>query len=328
MKKLAIAGALVVVATTIIFALPAQEHALPWSEPQEEPVRVLFVGDLMLDRNVARSAEERGVASLFASSTLELFADSDFQALNLEGTITDNPSIARQNSTILRFTFDPDLAREVLQMLRIDLISLANNHTLDFGDEGFEQTVQHFAIGGEGIFGHPLNDPTQFALSTEYPIGSGRKLCLVGYHSLFSADYTGVIDEIERLKASCWKKVVFAHWGDEYETVANAQQVEAAHAFIDAGADLVIGAHPHVVQNVEVYKERAIFYSLGNFMFDQNFSWEVQHGLAVRVDFYDDHTAFVLTPMTITDQRSSVATGADRQRVLKATQQVAEFQLP
>ncbi len=311
-------------AATIVLAFPAYEHNIPWQLP-EEPVRVLFVGDLMLDRNVARSAEEEGVAALFATSTLELFKDADLRVANLEGTITNNPSIARRDNSILRFTFDPTIASEVLRLLGLEVVSLANNHALDFGEFGYDDTLAELEKLGIHAFGQPFNDKGR--LSTTVMV-KDKQLCFIGYHSLFASDYSAVVAEIARLRPDCWRLVVVPHWGEEYVAVSNTAQQEAGHAFIDAGADLVIGAHPHVVQNVETYQGKGIFYSLGNFMFDQNFSWGTTHSLAVRADFYEDKIAFTLVPLTIAEQYSSVASGADRERILGATGQVAEFQLP
>ncbi|MSR70747.1 CapA family protein [Candidatus Kaiserbacteria bacterium] len=303
-----------------------EKASAPFAQiPQDEPpVRVLFVGDLMLDRNVARSAEERGALSLFSSSTRALFADADVRVGNLEGTITNNHSIARRDNSILRFTFDPTLSATVLTSLNFQALSLANNHALDFADAGYMSTRS--ALQGLGInpFGHPLNTGGMLSASVE---SQGHDLCFVGYHSLFSPDTAPVVDEIAALRPGCWRLVVFAHWGDEYQGHSNTQQQEAARAFVDAGADLVVGAHPHVVQEVEVYRGKAIFYSLGNYMFDQNFSWEVTHSLAVRADFYADRTHFTLMPLTIQDQYSAVATGTDKVKILEVAG-VADFTLP
>lgn len=306
--------------------IPRQSSvAIPLPIGEERPIRVLFTGDLMLDRNVARSAREVGAEGLFASSTLALFADADLRVGNLEGTITNNPSVAERDNAILRFTFAPALAKEVLQLLNYSAVSLANNHALDFGEFGYDDTIT--ALDGAGVahFGHPYND--QGTLSTVIT-AQGKTFCLVGYHSLFSGDTSGVLAEIARIKPDCYRVAVFAHWGEEYQGVQNNLQTARAHAFIDAGADVVIGAHPHVVQPVEVYQGKAIFYSLGNFMFDQNFSWATTHSLAVRADFYKDKTVFVLTPLSISQQYSSVAAERDAARVIEAAGGVAEFALP
>ncbi len=297
------------------FALIAQE---------EPPVRVLFVGDIMLDRNVARSAAAEGAYALFATSTRELFADADLRVGNLEGTITSKKSIAQADSSILRFTFAPALAAEVLKSLNFDAVSLANNHALDFYDSGYKSTRSNLEEFGVPSFGHPLNATSTLSAKLER---GGKPLCFVGYMELFDDATTTVVSEIETLRPDCWKVTVFAHWGVEYTASSTKRQQAEAHQFIDAGADLVIGAHPHVVQEVEVYQGKAIFYSLGNFMFDQNFSWATTHSLAVRADFYKDKTAFTLVPLTISEQHSAVATSTDIARILKRAG-VADFTLP
>ena len=305
MKRLSLALGIGLAGGIAIFIPVARESSLPFVTPPESPIRVLFVGDMMLDRNVARTAEAEGAEALFATSTRALFADADLRVGNLEGTVTGNPSIARRNNKILRFTFSPALTKAVLQGLNINAVSLANNHALDFGPEGYAQTRAALDKDGVAAFGHPYNNLAYLSTKVEQ---NGKTLCLVGYNALFVASTAPAVDEIGRLRPECWRVVVLAHWGEEYQPLANAAQKTAAHAFVDAGADLVVGAHPHVVQNVEVYKDKAIFYSLGNFMFDQNFSWETTHGLALRADFYEDKTGFVLTPISITEQHASVGT--------------------
>lgn len=303
---------------------PAAKVSAPfWKSAEEPPVRVMFGGDIMLDRNVARSAEAEGSDTLFAGIAKE-FNDSDIRIANLEGTITASSSIALRNSSILRFTFNPVIAGDALQPLNLDAISSANNHGLDFGPSGYTATGEYLRTFGIKRFGHPLNLPG--ALSTKI-VSQGKTFCFVGYHALFVSTTTPVVSEIAALRPDCWKVIVMAHWGEEYTHEANTSQQAEAHAFIDAGADLVVGAHPHVVQGHEVYKGRAIFYSLGNFMFDQNFSWATTHGMLLRADFGDTETHFTVLPITVADQKTAPAEGPDAQKVLDFAG-VAEFSLP
>ncbi len=276
MKKLLSGGGIFVAATTFAYWSPAPVYA-PVQPLQEVPVKVLFVGDLMLDRNVARSLQEEGAWALFATSTRSLFAAADLRVANLEGAVTANPSIARRNNKILRFTFEPAITETVLTLLNLNIISLANNHALDFGADGYTETRSRVEALGVGVFGHPYN--ATGTISNTVTV-QGKRFCFVGYHSLFAPSTATITEEIKIIRPDCWRVVVFAHWGEEYKTTAAVAQRDQGHTFIDAGADLVIGAHPHVVEEVEVYKGKAIFYSLGNFMFDQNFSWETTHGLA------------------------------------------------
>lgn len=278
--------------------------------PQETPLKVLFVGDIMLDRNVAVYAREVGYERLFAG-VRDLFFGDHFIVGNLEGTLTTNESVAQRDHSVLRFTFDPHVA-DLLANLGFSAVSLANNHALDFGEFGYDDTVYYLNKAGVTPFGAPFNDAHLAVQLTAHD----KKLCLIGYHSLFRADYSAVVAKITSVRLLCDYLVVMSHWGEEYQHEPIAQQREAAHAFVDAGADVVIGGHPHVVEPVEVYNNHAIFYSLGNFLFDQGFSQEVKRGLAVEVEFKKDATRFVLTPVT-TYKEASVATGSTAEAVLQ-----------
>lgn len=311
MKKLVIGGGFFIIAAVLSYSVAAPVYA-PLHQ-QEQPVQVLFVGDIMLDRNVARTILSEGPSVLFAG-TSALLADADLRVGNLEGTITGASSLAQKDHSILRFTFNPVQTDAVLNPLHFDALSLANNHSLDFGQDGYAETYRRLEKNGIAAFGHPYNVPGKISTTL---LVKNKTICLVGFHSLYEANTANVTDEIQRLRPNCWRVVVFAHWGEEYQEHSDVAQQAAAHAFIDAGADLVVGAHPHVVQEHEVYKGKAIFYSLGNFMFDQNFSWATTHGLAVRADFYEDKTGFILTPTVIMEQHSSVGTST-----------VAQFSLP
>ena len=273
---------------------------------------VLFVGDIMLDRGVAKHAREIGQDSLF-KHVERLFLGTHAVIGNLEGTFTDNASIAAQDRTILRFTFDKVFAK-VLAKLKFTVVSLANNHTLDFGRDGYIQTMTTLKEAGISFFGSPLNDVN---LSEKVTI-HGDEFCFVGYHDLFTHDETSIQEEILRLDPECEYIVVFAHWGEEYMPVENERQRTLAHTFIDAGADLIIGAHPHVVQPLEIYKNKAIFYSLGNFMFDQNFSYATTRGLTVHVEWGEESTRFTLVPVFIDHEEVKIAEPTDRTKVLES----------
>jgi len=93
--------------------------------------------------------------------------------------------------------------------------------------------------------------------------------------------------------------IVSLHWGEEYKLINSLAQQKLAHQIIEAGADLIIGHHPHVVQNIEKYQGKLIFYSLGNFIFDQYFSPDTQQGLAVGLEIYPDRLFFRLFPLQI-----------------------------
>jgi len=297
-KKIAaqFSGAALLLALGAFMLWPAELRNLtqPFSAPsnEETKVSVLFVGDIMLDRAVAQHARQRGDHVLFAG-VQQLFKSTDLLIGNLEGSMTTNPSISEQDPKILKFTFNPRFA-DLLYSLGFDAVSLANNHALDFGVEGYRATQDFLRAAGVAPFGHPLNNKD---LSTSLGV-KGETVCLIGYHSLFDPESAWVAAEIKKLRPLCTRVIVMAHWGEEYQHEPTAHQKLMAHTFIDLGADLIIGAHPHIVQPVEIYNNRAIFYSLGNFLFDQGFQPEVKRGTAVAVEFASSTTTFILTPVT------------------------------
>lgn len=256
-------------------------------------VVAVFGGDVMLDRNVAAWNKDGG--ALF-EGVREVFSGADIAAVNLEGTITENPSIARQDSRILRFTFDPKFAHEALLPLKLSAASLANNHALDFYESGYKETRERLEGFGVEPFGHPNNISEFLSAKVE---AKGKTFCFVGYNELYDPNTAAVEQKIRGLRGECWKIIVYAHWGEEYAAEPAQGQRREAHAFIDAGADLVVGAHPHVISGYEKYRGKVIFYSLGNFIFDQEFSPEVRRGLIVRAVFYEDKTKFTLIPISI-----------------------------
>jgi poly-gamma-glutamate synthesis protein (capsule biosynthesis protein) len=310
----AVLGASAILAT--LFTLPKQAIfvATPLASAEvksiTQPLKIMFVGDIMLDRSVAAHAYAVGDGALF-KGVEKLFVGSDVLIGNLEGTITTNQSISQADHSILRFTFDPHFAN-LLSQVGFTAVSLANNHALDFGRQGYDSTVNFLDKAGITAFGSPLNDSHILSILTL----KGEEICLLGYHSLFDPTYRVLVEAIQGIRLSCDHIIVMAHWGEEYHHEPVAQQRESAHAFIDAGADVVIGGHPHVVEPLEIYNNHAIFYSLGNFIFDQGFSAEVKRGVAVGIEFTKDTTAYSLTPVT-TFQEASLATSTVREAVLK-----------
>ncbi len=256
-------------------------------------ITILFVGDMMFDRNVARYAEKND-KDYILKGVEELFTNNDAVIGNLEGTITDNESISLKNNEILRFTFNTSFA-DFLKKYNFTAVSLANNHSSDFGRDGYEQTQYNLNNSGILSFGSASNDTN---ISSKI-ILQKKTFCFVGYHDLYTYNETPTVEEIIKVRNECDFVIVFAHWGEEYKSIQNNRQTMLAHKFIDAGADLVIGAHPHVVQPYEIYKDKAIFYSLGNFVFDQDFSYATKHALALKAEFKEEGTNFTLIPTSI-----------------------------
>src|SRR3989338_1740901 len=257
-------------------------------------VSIFSVGDIMLGRNVEGKMNEKGLGYPF-EKIKPYFVGADIVIGNLEGPIRKEHSRTPTGSTT--FNFRTEVAGE-LQRAGFTTLSLANNHTLDYGTKGFEETQRYLKEAGVEFFGHQRNIEDAFILRKEI---NGYKFAFIGLQDVFaSMDSSQAITLVKTVAAEPdTTTIVSIHWGDEYKLTNNKRQQTLAHDFIDAGADLIIGHHPHVVQNIEEYNDKLIFYSLGNFIFDQYFSRETQEGLMLSINFGEQDLTVQLYPVGI-----------------------------
>lgn len=262
---------------------------------QNKTTQLMFFGDWMLDRN-NRTLAERHSAVWLSEKLRRIFWSQDENILNLEGTITNNPSVSVGTNETQKghfiFTFSPEKTKSFLSENRIGMVSLGNNHSLNFGKEGMVETKNNLKNFGVEYFGDPT-DKNSF-ISKEI---NGEKIGFVNFNQFSAISLEKTIENIKNLKKENNFVIVYTHWGQEYQLKQNNAQENLAHLFIDNGADLIVGSHPHVVQPLEIYKNKAILYSLGNFVFDQYFSEDVKNRLAVAVAISKEKTEFVLEPL-------------------------------
>lgn len=255
----------------------------------DRPVNIFACGDMMFDRDVRKYIDKYGFDSIFKKYS-RLFDGSDISLVNLEGPITSASSEATE--TKLKFTFDLAVAKKIKE-LGIDFVSLANNHTFNFGNSGFMETKEALSKAGVAFFGHPDNTDDSFVIKKI----KNKRVAFVGYHQFSYQSLDMAVKIIERVKNEADIIIVMAHWGNEYEVSPSQRQRSEARRIIDAGANIIIGSHPHVIQPIEIYKNRPIFYSLGNCMFDQYFSPLTKQGLSIGLSIYDHKTEVVLMPI-------------------------------
>lgn len=249
------------------------------SSRNTQKATTLFLGDMMLDRYIRQALDAHGWEYLLDWRMKRFMRGTDRTLVNFEGAMTTfSPYPA--HDMMLSFTSDPKWAEKMAEY-GINIAGLANNHSLNFGAEGLLQT--HTFLQQEKIdtFGEPFNTQN---LSTIQNI-RGIKIGFIGYHELFDGNTAPVIAEIQHLRDQVDFIVVYAHWGDEYRSVIHPRPQKKARQFIDMGADMVIGHHPHVVQPMEQYNGKYIFYSLGNFVFDQADYASVRTRLGLGVVF-------------------------------------------
>ncbi|HAO64949.1 TPA: hypothetical protein DCQ44_03145, partial [Candidatus Taylorbacteria bacterium] len=248
---------------------PILERAVSFAEAivpvaVKKPVTILAFGDMMLDRKVREQIVAQGPEYPFALIK-DFLKGNDIVVANAEGPFTDRPSVTMGvKDGPLNFTFDPAML-PILKNLGFTLFSQANNHAMNFGLASYQQSISHIEEEGLGWFG----DPRNIDVAPYFQKVRGEKVAFIGYHEFAHRGLDNVLETIKNAKKEATFIVVYPHWGDEYQLEANDLQRETGHAFIDAGADVVIGAHPHVIEPIEMYKNKVIFYSLGNFIFDQ-----------------------------------------------------------
>lgn len=293
----------------VYFAVSSGRHlsivntaALPMAvaEPTQE-IRMVFVGDIMLSRKVGELiAAKKDTAFPFASTT-ELISSADIAFANLENPVSTRGVLSGSKYS---FRADPQVLARV-KNAGFDVVSIANNHIWDYGKQAFLDTLTHLSESGIAAVGGGMNYDEAHAPGI-FTVGKST-IAFLAYTNLLPASrglasstpavarYNDDIltADIARAKLLADVVVVSFHWGEEYETKHNAEQERAAHLAIDAGANLVIGHHPHVAQEVEEYNGGWIAYSLGNFVFDQNFSKDTKHGLALLVTLKDNKIADV-----------------------------------
>jgi len=291
MKKRIFLGGLILVIFGVllgtIFSKPKEEGGFlsffsppPTPTPPPSPVKIIFGGDLMFDRHIRLQAEKAGGYDFFFTNLAPLFQEADLVVANLEGPITN---FASQSVGTLPgspknfiFTFSPEIVK-TLKQNNLRLLNLGNNHILNFGPEGLAQTKNYLKTAGLNFFGNTGDDEERYFIWQK----DNLKIGLVNYNQFAPHGFAAAQEDILKARSQADLVVLYAHWGEEYQERPGQTIEEQAHQLIEDGADLIIGSHPHVIQPAELYQGKKIYYSLGNFLFDQYFSSETQKGLLV-----------------------------------------------
>lgn len=243
-----------------------------------EQLAICFTGDVLLDRGVRQQIERTGIDYLF-DDVKDIFKQSDAVVVNLECPVTKVVSPINK-----RFIFRGE--SEWLPALRnagVTHAVLANNHSMDQGREGLKDTYLHLSANeivplGYGYTQRQACEPVfisegnvEVALFSSVTLPLENWVYLEDEPGVCQASVESIIasaKELKLQKPDCYI-VVILHWGLEYQELPTPTQRIQGQALIDNGVDAVIGHHPHVIQKEEIYKGRPIFYSLGNFVFDQ-----------------------------------------------------------
>jgi poly-gamma-glutamate synthesis protein (capsule biosynthesis protein) len=299
--------------------LETTTHLFAWYEKGERfgaPTEFNFMvgGDMMFDRNINYTFPYNKIYDAWSNFGERVFWGTDLSIANLEGPIspTEMPPV---KSLTMNFNFPPKTV-DVLYWLKLDAVSLANNHTYNNGQSGFANTKKVLADKGINFVGKQEG----FDEDSVSVFDNGKmKMAVVAIDIL--AISANLVPTIQELKAQGCLVMIMPHWGIEYEPIHSPAQERLAHTWIDAGADLVVGGHPHVVQDAEIYKNRPIFYSLGNLLFDQDWSIPTQKGLIIAGKITDKETTLVLLPTVSKKSKPELASGEEKTRAITSLRQ-------
>lgn len=288
-----------------------------------EEQSILFVGDIMLDRDVRlrmNAAKDPFYPFLLLKNERgEFFRGQDAVVVNLEGPVTASK---RPPEKEIDFAFDPSVVK-VLKDIGVTAVSQANNHALDQGRAGADESLALLRAGGLIAFGDQVRDAATSSLG--FITVKGKKIALLGWNITDNPlDQTEADAAVALARSQAHKVIVFMHWGAEYSAKPNGTQTKLARHLIDIGVDTVIGAHPHWMQTVEVYHDKLILYSLGNFVFDQDWSTETGYGLAAKVVFGETASRVELYPVQIVRNQPKFLEGDARAKRLDALAEISD----
>ncbi len=237
--------------------------------------KLLFTGDVMLGRTIGEQIL-KGIDPF--EYVHELFKQYDYVIVNLECTVSDKGLPAQGKLYTLQA---PISSLQTLKQAGVKIVSLANNHTMDFGATGLTNMLDNLHTEQIPYFGVGHNALEAY---TDLPIEhNGNKLSLLGFNEI-ETNYTAVTDSspgnatldgvislqaIQKAKQKGNLVLVMPHWGTEYNLSFTGRQQQEAYQMLDSGADLIVGAHPHVIEPNETHGGKTVYYSLGNFVFDE-----------------------------------------------------------
>jgi poly-gamma-glutamate synthesis protein (capsule biosynthesis protein) len=300
----------------------------------DQPFTMTMVGDVMMGRYVEEVTEKHGYEYLFRYMK-PYFSNSDYVSGNYEHTaLKEDVSNYKEADTPIRLNSNTS-GVEAVKDAGFSVVSLANNHMMDYEEQGLLDTIDEFKSADMHYVGVGSNS-AEAKNSIDYADVNGVRVATLGFTDVYGKDAVSKNDKagllnsnpdllfemigkaIDAKQGNADLVVVNMHWGQEYSTSTTARQTDLAKAIIDAGADIIIGHHPHVLQSFDVYKDGIIFYSLGNFIFDQGWT-RTKDSAMVQYHLAEDGKATIdVVPLQIEEATPRPATSSiDKSRVYR-----------
>lgn len=269
-----------------------------------------IAGDMMFGRSINYYFQGKKLPEVLGNLDKSIFLDKDLSLVNLEGPISKTAFVPDNTPNNLVFNFPPKTA-EVLNNLGVNAVGLANNHTNNQGNIGVVSTID--LLTEQHIL--PIGSERDFNSSSVGLFQKGNiKVSVIAINCL--EVNTDIVPVIKQQKDQGNLVVVFPHWGIEYERLHSAAQEKLAHRWIDNGAGMIIGSHPHVMQDAESYQGKPIFYSLGNLLFDQTFSSATQRGLVITGEITVDQIRLNLNPIVSKSLKPELLIETEKEQVI------------
>lgn len=285
-----------------------QEETLPpgepvREEPEEKETSLVFAGDVYISRHVEANYDREGIDSVLSQGLQAEMQQADLCMVNEEfpfGTV-GTPMEDKQYT----FQVNPFYV-SLFEDMGVDIVSLANNHVLDYGTDCLRETFVTLERTGIAYAGAGDTREEASALKTydfngeTFGILAASRVIPVPEWNIENRqpgvfttyDETALVESIKKAKESCDYVIVYVHWGVEHTTELTDHQTYLAHAYVDAGADLVLGSHSHCLQGIENYNGSLIFYSLGNYVFNQN----IEKTMLVKLESHKEEKRISLIP--------------------------------
>jgi len=255
---------------------PAAPEATPLQPETARPLKVIAVGDMMLDGTARPVLQENGYDYPFAE-VRRFFDGAHIVIGNLEGPLTTRGTPEQDKTYVFRSP--PDKVGQALRNAGFTVVSLANNHTLDFGAEGLAETIE--ALDAVGIAHVGAGPSLKDARKPVFVEAAGTRIALLAYSLTLPEHFYAEVNkpgtafgheahvraDVAAARNQADVVLVSFHWGQEGKTTLREYQTRLGHVAIDSGAAAVFGHHPHILQGIEQYKDGVILYSLGNFTF-------------------------------------------------------------
>ena len=292
-----------------------------WLEklPPEQTLTLITTGDVIPARSVNYKMTIYNDFTHPFLKTASLLRQADLTLINLEAPLIPNCPITNEGMIFCgnqRFV-------EGLQFANIDVVNLANNHALNWGVEGLQETINLLQKQQITSCGFPLN---QISIKEVKNI----KIGFLGWDFLPDFDPQETLTIIKQANNQVDLLIVSAHWGAEYQALPAASTRFLARQMIQAGADLVVGNHPHWIQPIEIYQDKIIFYAHANFIFDQEWSDQTKTGFVAQTTFYQKKIVDVqIFPVFISDyNQPELLEGEEKQAVLDQLQTTSKQNQP